>query len=232
MPSIRAGLQNIQQRIEAAAVEAGRDPASIRLIAVSKTKPAGMIREAFDAGHSLFGESYLQEFLEKRTDPLLEGLPIEWHFIGHLQSNKVRSVIGKVSLIHGIDKISTARELSRQALRQNLHADYLLEVNTSGESTKYGMAEDEVLSAAETLFTLPSITLRGLMNIASPDEASARNEFRRLRQLLKQLREVAPHPEQLSELSMGMSGDFEAAVMEGATMIRVGTAIFGARCLR
>ena len=229
MSSSSSGLQDIYRRIEAAAVEAGREPASIRLIAVSKTKPAGMVREAFDEGHRLFGESYLQEFLEKRSDPLLEGLPIEWHFIGHLQSNKIRSVIGKVALIHGIDKISTARELSRQAQRQNLHAEYLLEVNTSGESTKYGMAPDEVLSAAETLFTLPAITLRGLMNIASPDAASAPKEFRKLRQLLEQLRDAAPNPEQLSELSMGMSGDFEAAVMEGATMIRIGTAIFGAR---
>ncbi|NQU45944.1 MAG: YggS family pyridoxal phosphate-dependent enzyme [Chlorobium sp.] len=229
MSSISTALQDICRRIEAAAVEAGREPSSIRLIAVSKTKPPHKIREAFDAGHRLFGESYLQEFLEKRADPLLEGLPIEWHFIGHLQSNKIRSVIGKVSLIHGIDKISTARELSRQALRQNLHANYLLEVNTSGESTKYGMAPNEALSAAEALFALPSITLRGLMTIASPDAALAAKEFGELRHLLEQLREVAPHPEQLSELSMGMSGDFEAAVMEGATMIRIGTAIFGAR---
>ena len=229
MESIASHIEAIREQINSACIEAGRDPASVRLIAVSKTKPAELVREAFDAGQVEFGESYVQEFLEKFEDPLLEGIPIDWHFIGHLQSNKIRSIIGKVSLIHGIDKLSTAEELSKRAVQHNLQADYLLEVNTSGEASKYGMSPDDVLSEAESLFHLPNITLLGLMTIASPNKIMAREEFRQLRLLLESLQNIAPDPSQLTELSMGMSGDFEEAIYEGATMIRVGSAIFGWR---
>jgi len=229
MESIASNIEAIREQINAACREAGRDPASVRLIAVSKTKPAELVREAFDAGQIEFGESYVQEFLDKYDDPLLDQCPIEWHFIGHLQSNKVRSIIGKVSLIHGIDKLSTAEELSKRAVQHNLHVDYLLEVNTSGEASKYGMSPDDVLSEAAALFHLPNISLRGLMTIASYDSVAARREFRQLRELLDSLRAIAPDPSKLTELSMGMSGDFEAAIHEGATMIRVGSAIFGWR---
>lgn len=229
MESIASNIEAIREQINSACIEAGRDPASVRLIAVSKTKPAELVREAFDAGQVEFGESYVQEFLEKFEDPLLEGIPIDWHFIGHLQSNKIRSIIGKVSLIHGIDKLSTAEELSKRAVQNNLQVDYLLEVNTSGEASKYGMSPDDVLSEAESLFHLPNITLRGLMTIASPNKIMAREEFRQLRLLLESLQNIAPDPSQLTELSMGMSGDFEEAIHEGATMIRVGSAIFGWR---
>ncbi len=229
MESIASNIEAIREQINSACIEAGRDPASVRLIAVSKTKPAELVREAFDAGQIEFGESYVQEFLEKYDDPLLEGMPVDWHFIGHLQSNKIRSIIGKVSLIHGIDKLSTAEELSKRALQNNLHIDYLLEVNTSGEASKYGMSPDDVLLEAASLFHLPNITLRGLMTIASYDRVAAREEFRQLRLLLESLQEIAPDPSKLTELSMGMSGDFEEAIHEGATMIRVGTAIFGWR---
>jgi PLP dependent protein len=229
MESVASNLQAVLKDIETACLKAGRDPRSVRLIAVSKTKHASLVREAYDAGQVVFGESYVQEFLQKQCDPLLEGLPLQWHFIGHLQSNKIRMIIGKVSLIHGIDKISTAEELSRIATRENLNADYLLEVNTSGESSKYGMHPREVLPAFSRLHDLPNITLRGLMTIASPDPAGAREEFRSLRILLDELKNISPEPEKLTELSMGMSGDFEEAIAEGATMIRVGTAIFGWR---
>ncbi len=229
MESIASNIEAIREQINSACIEAGRDPASVRLIAVSKTKPAELVREAFDAGQVEFGESYVQEFLEKYDDPLLEGIPIDWHFIGHLQSNKIRSIIGKVSLIHGIDKLSTAEELSKRAVQNNLQVDYLLEVNTSGEASKYGMSPDDVLSEAESLFHLPNITLRGLMTIASPNKIMAREEFRQLRLLLESLQNIAPDPSKLTELSMGMSGDFEEAIHEGATMIRVGSAIFGWR---
>ncbi len=229
MESIAANIEDIQEQITAACIEAGRDRAEVRLIAVSKTHPASLVREAFNSGQIEFGESYVQEFLEKHDDPQLEHQGIEWHFIGHLQSNKIRSIIGKVSLIHGIDKRSTAEELSKRALQQNLQVNYLLEVNTSGEASKYGMAPEEVLSVAEALFLLPNITLRGLMTIASPDRVKAQEEFRQLRLLLEALKAVAPDPSQLAELSMGMSGDFREAIHEGATMIRVGTAIFGWR---
>ena len=229
MESIAANIECIQEQITAACIEAGRDRAEVRLIAVSKNHPASFIREAFDSGQIEFGESYVQEFLEKYDDPELENQGIEWHFIGHLQSNKIRSIIGKVSLIHGIDKLSTAEELSKRALQQNLQVNYLLEVNTSGEASKYGMAPEEVLSIAEALFTLPNIFLRGLMTIASPERIKAQEEFRQLRMLLDALKAVAPDPSPLVELSMGMSGDFREAIHEGATMIRVGTAIFGWR---
>ncbi|NTW69168.1 MAG: YggS family pyridoxal phosphate-dependent enzyme [Chlorobiaceae bacterium] len=229
MQSIAANLEDIRKEIKAACIKAGRQPETVRLIAVSKTKPAAHIKEAFDAGQVEFGESYVQEFLEKSKDPLLEKSPISWHFIGHLQSNKIRSIIDKVRLIHGIDKLSTAEELSKRAQQHNLQIDYLLEVNTSGESSKYGMLPDEVLSRAESLFKLPNITLRGLMTIASPESEKARVEFRNLRLLLESLKTVAPDPEKLTELSMGMSGDFQEAIEEGATMIRVGSSIFGWR---
>ncbi|WP_076790488.1 YggS family pyridoxal phosphate-dependent enzyme [Chlorobium sp. KB01] len=229
MQSIAANLESIREQIKAACIKAGRQPDSVRLIAVSKTKPAAQVKEALDAGQLEFGESYVQEFLEKSRDPILEKSPIVWHFIGHLQSNKVRSIIDKVTLVHGIDKRSTAEELSKRAQQHNLQIDYLLEVNTSGESSKYGMPPDELLSTAESLFKLPNITLRGLMTIASPEIESARREFRTLRLLLESLKKIAPHPQKLTELSMGMSGDFEAAIHEGATMIRVGSSIFGWR---
>ncbi|MEI7748407.1 MAG: YggS family pyridoxal phosphate-dependent enzyme [Chlorobiaceae bacterium] len=229
MESIASNIEAIREQINSACIEAGRDPAGVRLIAVSKTKPAELVREAYDAGQVEFGESYVQEFLEKYDDPLLEGIPIDWHFIGHLQSNKIRSIIGKVSLIHGIDKLSTAEELSKRAVQHNLQAEYLLEVNTSGETSKYGMSPNDVLSEAASLFHLPNITLRGLMTIASYDRAAAREEFRQLRILLESLQNIAPDPSKLTELSMGMSGDFEEAIHEGATMIRVGSAIFGWR---
>lgn len=229
MASIAVNIQDIHDKITAACIAAGREPDTVRLIAVSKTKPASLIQEAYDAGQIAFGESYVQEFLEKAQDPLLEKIPIEWHFIGHLQSNKVRFIIDKVTLVHGIDRLSTAEELSKRAVQHNIRIDYLLEVNTSGEASKYGMQPDDVAAAAETLFLMPHITLRGLMTIASPDRAKAREEFRDLRILLESLKKSAPDPLKLTELSMGMSDDFEDAIHEGATMIRVGSAIFGWR---
>lgn len=229
MESITRNLAEIRRRIDAACLKAGRNPHTVRLVAVSKTKPADKIREAFDAGQIDFGESYVQEFMEKQADPLLEHLPLQWHFIGHLQSNKIRSIIGRVSLIHGIDRLSTAEELSRRAVQHNINAAYLLEVNTSGEPTKYGLAPEALLAEADSFFRLPNTTLSGLMTIASPDTALARHEFRILRELLGELKKSAPDPLLLSELSMGMSQDFEEAIAEGATLIRVGTAIFGWR---
>jgi PLP dependent protein len=229
MESIATNIEEILEQITAACIEAGRDRAEVRLIAVSKNQPVSLVKEAFDTGQIEFGESYVQEFLEKLEDPQLEDLGIKWHFIGHLQSNKIRSIIGKVSLIHGIDKLSTAEELSKRALQHNLQADYLLEVNTSAEASKYGMKPEEVLSSAKALFALPNITLRGLMTIASPNRVKAQEEFRQLRNLLESLKPISPDPSKLTELSMGMSGDFREAIHEGATMIRIGTAIFGWR---
>jgi pyridoxal phosphate enzyme (YggS family) len=229
MESIASNLASIQAQVAAACKQAGRQPESVQLIAVSKTKPAALIREAFDAGQLAFGESYMQEFLEKYEDAALSEKPIAWHFIGHLQSNKIRSLVGKVALIHGIDKLSTAEELSKRAVQQNLTVDYLIEVNTSGEATKYGMEPQALLAEAEAFFALPNVRLRGLMTIATYEREAAQREFRQLRELLEQLQAIAPDPSLVSELSMGMSGDFEEAIAEGATMIRVGSAIFGWR---
>lgn len=229
MDSIADNLASIRQRIDLACRKAGRESSSVKLVAVSKTKPPTMLREAFLAGQSEFGESYMQEFLEKESDPELRPLPLRWHFIGHLQSNKIRSIVGKVSLIHGIDKLSTAEELSKRAGRHGINAHYLLEVNISGESTKYGLKPEELLGRAGSFFRLSDTTLRGLMTIASPYPELARKEFRQLRLLLDELKEKAPDPSLLSELSMGMSQDFEEAIGEGATLIRIGTAIFGSR---
>lgn len=229
MENIADNLAVVKDQIASACHKAGRRPDEVRLIAVSKTKSAAAIREAWEAGQRDFGESYVQEFLDKLEDPQLSGLPIAWHFIGHLQSNKVRQIAGKVSMIHGIDKVSTAEELSKRAAQQGIDIDYLLEVNVSRESTKYGIEPSSLLSAAETCFRLPNIRLRGLMTIASPDPDLARREFSELRECLEQLKSSSPDPSLLTELSMGMSQDFEEAIMEGATMIRIGTAIFGWR---
>lgn len=229
MENIADNLAVVKDQIASACHKAGRRSDEVLLIAVSKTKSAAAIREAWEAGQRDFGESYVQEFLDKLEDPQLSGLPIAWHFIGHLQSNKVRQVAGKVAMIHGIDKVSTAEELSKRAAQHEIDIDYLLEVNVSRESTKYGIEPSSLLSAAETCFRLPNIRLRGLMTIASPDPDLARREFSELRECLEKLKSSSPDPSLLTELSMGMSQDFEEAIMEGATMIRIGTAIFGWR---
>lgn len=229
MESIASNLTAIREQIASACLKAGRREDEVTLIAVSKTKSAAAIREAWDAGQKEFGESYVQEFLDKQQDPLLVTHPLSWHFIGHLQSNKVRQVAGKVAMIHGIDKVSTAGELSKRAVQHDLHIDFLLEVNVSRESSKYGLDPSTLLQAADECFLLPNIRLRGLMTIASPDPAQARREFAELRKALDRLRTAAPDPSLLTELSMGMSQDFEEAILEGATLVRVGSAIFGWR---
>lgn len=229
MTSIADNLAAVREEIASACRKAGRRPDEVSLIAVSKTKSAAAVREAWEAGQRVFGESYVQEFLEKLEDPDLSGLPIEWHFIGHLQSNKVRQVAGRVAMVHGIDKVSTAEELSKRAVQHGITVDFLLEVNTSGESSKYGLTAQTVVEAAGQCLALPNVRLRGLMTIASPDPAEARREFAALRESLEHIRAIAPDASHLTELSMGMSQDFEEAILEGATMIRIGTAIFGMR---
>ena len=229
MESIAENLAAVREQIAEACRKAGRREDEVTLIAVSKTKSAAAVREAWDEGQREFGESYVQEFLDKLEAPELAELPLDWHFIGHLQSNKVRQIVGKAAMIHGIDKVTTAEELSKRAAQHGLTVDFLLEVNVSRESSKYGLDPSSVLQAAEKCFALPNIRLRGLMTIASPDPSETRREFSELRQTLEKLRQNAPDPSQLTELSMGMSGDFEEAILEGATMIRIGTAIFGWR---
>ncbi|WP_294345324.1 YggS family pyridoxal phosphate-dependent enzyme [Prosthecochloris sp.] len=229
MNNIAHNLEQIHEEIRSACKKSGRNPSAIRLIAVSKTKPAALIKEAYDAGQLDIGESYVQEFIAKESSDQLSELPLHWHFIGHLQSNKVKEIVGKVSLVHSIDRLGTAEELSKRATRKNVIVDYLVEINTSGEVSKFGLPPAELLPEAAHFFNLPNIRLRGLMTIASPDRKKARHEFRMLADLLEQLRRTSPEPDLLTELSMGMSQDYDIAIEEGATMIRIGTAIFGSR---
>lgn len=226
MSAIPHNLQRIRERIELAAVRANRTPADIRLIAVSKTHPPETIREAIAAGQMLFGENRVQDAL-----PKIDALPadISWHFIGHLQSNKVRKALGRFSLFHGVDNLDLARHMDRIAGELGIEARILLEVNVSGEASKFGFAPDALRSAMNELRSLSRLQIEGLMTMApySEDPESARPHFARLRELRDALSKECGLP--LQELSMGMSGDFEQGIAEGATIVRVGSAIFGER---
>ncbi len=226
MSEIERQLHSVRERVAEAARRSGRDPASIRLVAVSKTHPADSVREAFDAGHRVFGESRVQEALAKI--PLLPSAA-EWHFIGHLQSNKIRKALPCFSLFHGVDDVDLARQIDRIAAELGLFPKILLEVNVSGEASKFGLAPDAVRSVLDEILVLPRVQLCGLMTMAPPVEKpeDARPFFASLRTLRDDLERAGGVP--LPELSMGMSGDYEAGIAEGATLVRVGSAIFGAR---
>lgn len=228
MNEIATNLSQIHQQIELACQGCGRDPQSVRLVAVSKKKPAEVIREAFAAGQRLFGESYVQEFSHKAEELKL---PLEWHFIGGLQSNKVKYLRGKTTLIHSVDRYSLAAEISAQWGKLGKTADILLQFNLGGEATKSGADETEALKLAQRIATLPNLQIRGLMTLppyyADPEEV--RPYFRRLRLLGEELTAAALPNLSIEELSMGMSHDFLVAIEEGATLVRVGTAIFGER---
>lgn len=223
---ISARLQNIAERIARAAIVSGRDPSDVRLLAVSKTWPAESVREAAAAGQRAFGESYVQEAIDK-LDALAD-LGLEWHFIGPLQSNKTRPVANGFAWVHSVDRLRIAQRLSEQ---RDVHLPPLqvcIQVNVSGEASKSGVAPDALPELARAVAALPRLQLRGLMTIpeATSDVALQRARFASLRQLKDGL--VASGLP-LDTLSMGMSDDLEAAVAEGATIVRVGTAIFGAR---
>jgi pyridoxal phosphate enzyme (YggS family) len=222
---IAARLGEVRERIARAAARAGRDPAAVRLVAVSKAQPAAAIREAWEAGQRLFGENYVQELLAKQADlGGLEGLA--WHFIGHLQRNKVKSVAGRVAML-AVDSERLVAEVSRRAVERSQTVDVVLEVNLGGEATKSGCAPEAAGALLEAARRAPAVRVLGLM-VIPPYEVeleAARGYFRSLREL----RERLGGAEALPELSMGMSHDFEIAVEEGATLVRVGTAIFGER---
>ena len=226
MSSVKTNLSEIHVRIESAATRCGRKASEIQLVAVSKTHPPELIREAFEAGQRAFGESRVQDAL-----PKLDALPpgIEWHFIGHLQTNKIRKVVSRFALFHGVDKENLALQINRIAGELGVTANVLLEVNVSGEESKFGFAPENLPRALENLAPLPFLRIRGLMTMAPysdhPDEA--RPYFAKLRELRDRLATETGQP--LSELSMGMSGDFEQGIAEGATIVRVGSAIFGSR---
>ncbi len=226
--SIADKLRVVQARIEAAARGAGRNPAEVRLVAVSKTKPAAFVDEAARSGQRLFGENYAQELVAKAKD-VAES--VEWHFIGSLQSNKVRQIAGLVTMIHSVDRLSLAEEIDRQWGKLGLSCDILIEVNIAGEETKGGTAAGATLELVRRAALLPHLHIRGLMTMPPffDDPQGARPYFRELRRLREMIAaERIPNVE-MTELSMGMSGDFEVASAEGATLVRVGSAIFGER---
>ena len=226
MTTISANLQAVITRIEDAARQFGRNPDGISLLAVSKTWAASDVREAALAGQQSFGENYVQEGIDKARS--LESLGLEWHFIGPLQSNKTRPVAEIFDWVHAVDRLKIAERLSEQR-PENLPAlQVCIQVNVSGEQTKSGVSLDETAALAHRVAALPRIRLRGLMAIPEPveDFAEQRIAFRRLREAFEQLNKEGLS---LDTLSMGMSHDLEAAIAEGATMVRVGTAIFGER---
>ena len=226
--SIAENLAQVNHRIQSATERAGRAPGSVRLVAVSKNRPAADIVEALQAGQSIFGENYVQELTSKLAD-LKE--TVGWHFIGHLQSNKVRFIAGQVSLIHSVDRLSLADEISRQWGRLGKICNILIQVNISGESSKSGTTEKGTIQLVKDCSQLPNIKVQGLMTMPPffDDPEAARPYFAELRGLSQTIAAERIAGVEMRELSMGMSGDFEAAIQEGATLVRVGTAIFGER---
>jgi len=219
-------LHAVQQRIAHAAAEAGRAVADIRLLAVSKTFGAAAVRELAVGGQLAFGESYVQEALEKQR--ALSDMPLEWHFIGPIQSNKTRAIAENFSWVHSVDRLKIAERLSAQRPAGPPPLQVCIELNVSGEASKGGVSVDELWALADAVATLPGLKLRGLMAIPAPTPSlvGQRAAFRQVREVFA---ELARRGHALDTLSMGMSGDLEAAILEGATIVRVGTALFGER---
>lgn len=224
MGDVAHNLEVARERIASAAMRVGRDARDIKLIAVSKGRPVELIREAARAGQKVFGENRAQEFRDKLGQV---GIELEWHFIGHLQRNKVNMVVGKTALIHSVDSRRLLEAVASQAADLEITQDILLQVNVSGEESKYGMEEEESFAMLEAALGLQAITVRGLMAIAplATDQEKLRPYFRRLRELGDELSRSYTRAD-LKVLSMGMTQDFEVAVEEGANMVRIGTAIF------
>ena len=230
--SIRTNLASIRSRIEAAARAAGRDTASVRLLAVSKTFAADAVREAYAAGQRDFGENKVQEALQKIE--ATADLPIRWHLIGHLQSNKAKKAASAFAAIHAVDSIDLVRRIDAGAIEGGARPDLYVQVDLAGESTKFGAPETEVNAIVRAALACRAAVLRGLMLLPPwfDDPEQARPYFRRLRVLRDRLIDDGVDSAHLGELSMGMSHDFEVAIQEGATLVRVGTAIFGKRIVR
>jgi hypothetical protein len=223
---IAENLNSIRQRIAAACARAGRDESSVNLLAVSKTHPPETIRAAVDCGQLLFGENKIQE--AKAKIPLCPG-KARWQFIGHLQSNKVRDAVELFEMIQGVDSLAIAREISKRAEQAAKTMPILIEVNVAGEGSKFGYAPEKLLAELTELNALPRIEVHGLMAIPPYAQLpeKARPYFQKLRELKERAESVLGAP--LPQLSMGMSGDFEVAIEEGATIVRIGTALFGER---
>lgn len=221
-------LQEVEKRIQAACDRAGRKREEVTLIAVSKTKPVETLQEAYDLGVRIFGENKVQELTAK-----YEALPkdIHWHMIGHLQTNKVKYIIDKAELIHSVDSLKLAETIEKEAAKHDLIADILVEVNVVEEESKFGMKMEEVIPFVEKVSAFPHVRVRGLMTIAPfvEDPEENRSIFADLHKLYIDIKKKNHDNDTVSVLSMGMTNDYEVAIEEGATMVRVGTGIFGAR---
>ncbi len=225
---LKHNMDQVEEEICKACERSGRSRDLVTLIAVSKTKPVEVLQEAYNLGVRVFGENKVQELSEKS-----EALPddIHWHMIGHLQTNKVKYIIDKVDLIHSVDSFRLAETIEREAAKRNLTANILIEVNVAGEESKFGIKPEETLDFVYKLSELPHICVKGLMTIAPFVENQEENRpiFARLRKLSVDIERKNIHNTTMGILSMGMTNDYQTAIEEGATMIRVGTGIFGAR---
>lgn len=225
---IRINLEHVREKIDEACDRSGRNRENVTLISVSKTKPLSMLMEAYEAGSRDFGENKVQELLDK-----LPKMPedVRWHMIGHLQRNKVKYIVGKVHMIHSVDSLRLAEEISKEAVKQKTEVNILLEVNVAGEESKFGVTPEETESLVLAVSKLPGIRICGLMTIAPFVENAEDNRqyFRKIRQLSVDIERKNIDNVSMNVLSMGMTGDYSVAVEEGATYVRVGTAIFGER---
>ena len=225
---LKEQLQEVEEKIQAACDRAGRQRSEVTLIAVSKTKPIAVLQEAYDIGVRVFGENKVQELTEK-----YEALPddIHWHMIGHLQTNKVKYIVDKAELIHSVDSVKLAQVIEKEAEKKNCIASILIEVNVAGEESKFGLKVDEVIPFIEKIASFKHIRVCGLMTIAPFVENPEDNRpiFKNLHKLSVDIKNKNIDNVNVSILSMGMTNDYEVAIEEGATMVRVGTGIFGAR---
>lgn len=225
---IRENLAEVRSNIAKACEKVGREPSEVTLLAVSKTRPVEMIREAMAAGQRAFGENYVQEIEEKYA---VLGDNADWHMIGHLQRNKVKYIIGKVSLIHSVDSLRLAEQIQKEAEKHSVTVRVLLEVNVANEESKWGFTPDETVEAVKAVAAMPNVHVCGLMTSApiTEDAESNRVYFRQLRKLFDDIKAMNIENVDMQVLSMGMTGDYTVAVEEGSTLVRVGTGIFGAR---
>lgn len=224
MNQLQQSRQSVLGQIQQACGPVQRDPASVQLLAVSKTHPAQSLREMYQAGQRSFGENYLQEALTKIDE--LQDLEIEWHFIGHVQRNKTRHLAEKFDWVHGVDRFIIAERLSSQRLETQKPLNICIQVNIDGQDSKDGCQPDEVAELVKQISQLPNIRLRGIMVIPAPENSVA---FADAKTLFEQVKSLHARPQDWDTLSMGMSGDLDAAIAAGSTMVRVGTALFGAR---
>ncbi len=225
---IQENMEAVEHVIESSCGRAGRSRDEVTLIAVSKTKPLALLREAYDAGAREFGENKVQDLLDRIPEMPAD---VRWHMIGHLQRNKVKYIVGKVAMIHSVDSLRLAEEISHEAVKQGVEVDVLVEVNVAGEESKFGVSAADCTLLVEEIAKLPSVHVQGLMTIApfTEDAEENRQYFRKLKKLSVDIGSKNIDNVNMAVLSMGMTGDYIVAIEEGATCVRVGTGIFGER---